>query len=68
MSRFSRRTDFDPTPNAWTRARAAHPARHDLTLSNPTRAALPYDAAAVARWSLPRRLLHNLAATISPVL
>ena len=26
------------------------------------------DAAAVARWSLPRRLLHNLAATISPVL
>lgn len=49
MSRFSRRTDFDPTPNAWTRARAAHPARHDLTLSNPTRAALPYDAAAIAR-------------------
>ncbi len=48
MSRFSRRSEFDPTPNAWTRARAAHPVRHDLTLSNPTRAALPYDAEAIA--------------------
>lgn len=49
MSRFSRRTAHDSTPNAWALARAALPVLHDLTLSNPTRAGLPYDAAAIAR-------------------
>jgi alanine-synthesizing transaminase len=39
---FSRRTDWHPSPNRLSLARARHPHALDLTVSNPTRAALPY--------------------------
>jgi hypothetical protein len=49
--RFSARTAHNPTPNALTRALAARRAAGlpvlDLTVSNPTRAGLPYDDAAI---------------------
>jgi alanine-synthesizing transaminase len=51
MVRFSARAAFDPTPNALARAHAARRAAGlpvlDLTVSNPTRAGLPYDAEAI---------------------
>ncbi len=47
MIRFSDRTAFDPTPNALTRAVRGVRADFDLTVSDPTHARLPYDAAAV---------------------
>jgi len=51
--RFSRRTDWNPAPNRLSLARARHPEALDLTLSNPTRASLPYPldelSAAMAR-------------------
>lgn len=48
--RFSRRTNWNPTPNRLALARAQRPDALDLTISNPTRAALPYplDELAVA--------------------
>jgi hypothetical protein len=39
---FSRRTDWYPQPNRLSLARARHPHALDLTVSNPTRASLPY--------------------------
>src|SRR5439155_7273092 len=39
---FSRRTNWNPIPNRLALARATHPEALDLTISNPTRAALPY--------------------------
>ena len=39
---FSRRTNWNPQPNRLSLARAKHPGALDLTLSNPTRAGLPY--------------------------
>jgi len=39
---FSRRTNWSPQPNRLSIARARHPHALDLTVSNPTRAALPY--------------------------
>jgi len=51
--RFSRRTNWNPAPNRLSVARAKHPHALDLTISNPTRAALPYPldelSAAMAR-------------------
>lgn len=48
---FSGRSGFDPRPNPLSRARAARLAAGapllDLTLSNPTRAGLPYDGEAI---------------------
>ncbi len=50
---FSRRTDWNPAPNRLSLARARHPGALDLTISNPTRASLPYPldelSAAMAR-------------------
>ena len=39
---FSRRTDWNAQPNRLSLARARHPDALDLTVSNPTKAALPY--------------------------
>ena len=39
---FSRRTNWNPQPNRLSIARARHPRALDLTISNPTKAALPY--------------------------
>ncbi len=61
MSRFSRRTAHDPTPNRWARLCEALPTRYDLTLSNPTRAGLPYDAEAIAA-----ALAHPAALSYAP--
>jgi aspartate/methionine/tyrosine aminotransferase len=48
VTRFSERSRHDPTPNALARAAAKfRDPILDLTLSNPTRADLPYDEAAI---------------------
>ena len=39
---FSRRTNWHPQPNRLSLARTRHPHALDLTLSNPTKASLPY--------------------------
>ena len=53
MAMFSRRTAHDPEPNSLTRALRERRARGlpvcDLTESNPTRTALPYDEARLLR-------------------
>ncbi len=46
---FSHRTDLDRAPNPFEEARARAVPRLDLTVSNPTRAALPVPAAEVLR-------------------
>lgn len=46
--RFSRRTNWNPQPNRLSLARAARPDALDLTVSNPTRASLPYPLDALA--------------------
>lgn len=53
VTRYSTRTAFDRRPNRLTRALAERRARGepiiDLTVSNPTRAGLPYDGEAIRR-------------------
>lgn len=64
--RFSERSGFDPRPNRLARLRAARLAAGgmllDLTVSNPTRAGLPYDGEAIrAALSDPRSLTYTPA-------
>jgi len=53
MTLYSKRSGFDLAPNAVARALVVNPPRWDLTMSNPTRAALGFDDAALeaALWS-----------------
>ena len=61
--RFSRRSSFDERPNALTlalqRARAGARPVLDLTVSNPTRAGIPYDATLLASLADPGSLEYD---------
>jgi len=69
--RFSARSAHDPTPNALTQALAARRAAGrpvlDLTVSNPTRAGIPYDEAAIVAAFADRSVLAYEPAPLGPL-